>query len=344
MRQPMSIGKCSIPPNARQRAGRVISHAQRQPVAAAADDVHAQVAELEHRRLLGPIVQRAGHRRRADHRCARPPRRPAAARSPPAAGSSPREPGRPSPEQQDRVRWIGPEAILALLQPVQARQRQPAVRTAQPLIPLRAPGRTPAAWSSGVTRRRAGTGSGAWWRDGASRFQAAGPPRHRVGAHLRGRQGWSRRSPPRPDPRRRPPGSRGVPIAIGLGQQQLAAAQADAPARGAQGRRRRQPDASSAPSIGSRSAWARSASAVTRKSARGGSVQSSISRGKSAVPRVVIGRHRRPCCERLAHAPPQEARVLAGLGVEPLRELLGAAFAQDAVEGRLVRHHRAGRG
>ena len=53
----MSIGKWSIPLNVGKGGRAVIAHAESEPVAAAADDVHSQVAQLQHGRILGPIVR-----------------------------------------------------------------------------------------------------------------------------------------------------------------------------------------------------------------------------------------------------------------------------------------------
>ena len=70
-----------------------------------------------------------------------------------------------------------------------------------------------------------------------------------------------------------------------------------------------------------------------------------IDRPREEAERGVVGRgHVEQLGRRRANAPPQDARLVPGLGIQPLREALGAALAQDAVESRLIAAQRSGRG
>ena len=59
---------------------------------------------------------------------------------------------------------------------------------------------------------------------------------------------------------------------------------------------------------------------------------------EEGVARIVRLGHVEELGRRGSHAPPQDPRLVGGLGVEPLREALGAAFAQDAVESARIAH------
>ena len=92
------------------------------------------------------------------------------------------------------------------------------------------------------------------------------------------------------------------------------------------------------PSAGARSAAARSASTVARTRPRGGLGPVVDRTREEGVARIIRRGHVEELGRRGAHAPPQDPRLVGRLGVEPLREALGAAFAQDAVESARIAH------
>ena len=59
---------------------------------------------------------------------------------------------------------------------------------------------------------------------------------------------------------------------------------------------------------------------------------------EEAEARIVRRGHVEELGRRGSHPPPQDPRHIGRLGVEPLREALGAAFAQDAIESGRIAH------
>ena len=240
--------------------------------------------------------------------------------------------------QRDRVRWISSETVLAGLEPVETYQRQPAIGAAQPRITLLAPG----AHAGGVLLGHHAAGRKS--TEGAvgscaSRTHTAGPAV--TGFVLTCRPptlvpSIATANGPSPNGRGSPPRTRrlsAVPARDLHGRGACAG-------RAAPNRSSSPAGCQSAPMIGSRSCCARSASAVTRKSAPGRIGPVVDLPRKESHPRVVIGRHR-PDSPRFAHPPPQQACLRSRLGVQPLREGLGTALAQDAIQRRLLRHDQA---
>ena len=147
-----------------------------------------------------------------------------------------------------------------------------------------------------------------------------------------------RRAPPRSVPRRTWPArpQRSPPPTARPGPARRA--RGSSGGSGHRGWRRSPASCQLSPNAGARSAAARSASTVARTRPRGASVQSSIARGKRPIARIIRRGHVEELGRRGTHAPPQDPRHVGGLGVEPLREALGSAFAQDAVESGRIAH------